>query len=107
MLDITVLNKETFVVKTYIGIFHIYQPKVKVVNKLISIVKKVNKDKNNIEAETVEELFDIFKVIINKNKEKRKISMSQIDENFDISDIILILNELFTWIGEVKNEKNS
>lgn len=108
MLDITTLKKETFEIKTHIGVFHIQQPKVKTFRKLLSIVKKVNRQHiEKMDAESVDEIFDIFQNIINKNNEKRTISMKQIENMFDLEDVIYILSEFFTWIGETQKEKNS
>lgn len=107
MLDITTLKKETFAIKTNIGILHLFQPKVKTMNKLLSIINKIQKNKTEVTASDVSDVFEVFRVIINKNKEKRKISMQQIEDNFDMNDIILILNEFFNWVGDVKQTKNS
>lgn len=103
MLDITRLDKETFEVKTYNGVLHIYPPKLKVVKRLTGILKN---NVNEVKADDVDEIFNVFESIINKNREKRTISSKDIENRYDIIDIFIILTGFFEWLNEVSSSKN-
>ena len=105
MLDISTINRRYFDInisvqddegKTHNISLNVEPPKVKTLNKIISL----SKDKENEDT-----MSEAILLVLNKNKSGYKVSKEIIDE-LDTDEYVTILTEYFNWVAEVRNSPN-
>ena len=108
MFDINGINKRYFEVTLYETTdegeikdsikLEVEPPKLKVLKKITRLSKA--KEEN-----TIEDLTDSIRLILNKNKAKTKVSEVFI-EDLDMDQMDMLLTEYFNWLNNSKNSPN-
>lgn len=108
MFDVSVVNKRYFEVTLYRTTdegeiedsinLQVEAPKLKVLKKITSLSKV--KEEN-----TIEELTESIRLILNKNKSKKKVPPEFI-EDLDMDQMDGLLTKYFDWLNKTKNSPN-
>ena len=107
MFDVKSINHRYFEVKLSITnevgeveksvVVEVEPPKVKVLKRLTGLTKS----KEN----TMEELTECVRLILNKNKDKTEIPVEYIEE-MDFDEMQSLILEYFNWLGKTRNLPN-
>lgn len=108
MFDINGINKRYFEVTIYKTTdegeiedsikLEVEPPKLKVLKKITRLSK-------TSEENTIEELTDSIRLILNKNKSKKKVPEEFI-EDLDMDQMDSLLTSYFDWLNNAKNSPN-
>ena len=102
MLDLTAVNRRYFQVKFNGRVLDVEPPKLKTLNKLVSIAKAAG----NGDAEAFADMTPLIAQLLSKNKKNIRISASIVEESLDTDGMILLLTEFLSWINQEKNDPN-
>lgn len=101
MFDMTKINKRFFEVTFEDGLFlSVESPKLKTLRKITDLAKDKDKDM------MVENLCEALALALSKNKQKKKIEAEYIEENFDMDTIMALMGKYFEWVKDLKNDPN-
>lgn len=98
MFDVNTISKRYFQIKIKNITLDVEPPKIKALEKIMSL----SKAKDN---ETIGDLKEAVKMILDKNKTKYKVPNEIIDE-LDIDQLYEILTAYFNWLTKTKNNPN-
>ncbi len=98
MFDINTISKRYFNIKLDGLVLDVEPPKIKVLRKIVSLTK----DKSE---ETMDNLTEAVRMILNKNKSGYHVPDEVVDE-LDFDQLMEILTAYFTWMNGVKNSPN-
>ena len=99
MYDLTTITKRYFEVKVEGISLKLLPPKLKVLRRF----QKVKVDNSN---DSMSEIIDILRSVLNNNKENKNITNDFIEDNFTTDDMIGFLLSYFNWVAEVDNNPN-
>lgn len=97
MFDLNSINKRFFEIKVGDTILELEPPNLK-------MLKKINKLAKVNDSDSMDELEEVVKGLLNKNR--KKIDVSGIVENLDTDQMQMFMLEFLRWLNDVKNSKN-
>jgi hypothetical protein len=98
MFDTSLVNKRYFDI-TIEGVqLQVEPPKLKTLKKITSLSKVKKED-------SIEELTEAVKMMLNKNKDNYTVS-DELVEELDFDQLTSILTSFFEWLNNTKNSKN-
>lgn len=102
MLDLTAVSRRYFQVKFNGRVLDVEPPKLKTLNKLVSISKAAGGG----DPDAFTELTPLIAKLLSKNKRNIKISPAIVEDALDSDGMILLLTELIQWIQQERNDPN-
>lgn len=99
MYDLTTISKRYFEIKIEGISLKLLPPKLKVLRRFEKI--KID-DANN----SMCEIIDILRSVLNNNDENKNITSEFIEDNFSIDNMVGFLTSYFNWVAEVNNRPN-
>ena len=105
MLDLTIYKKRYYDVKINENdIIHLEPPKRKQLKTILSLTKNMNKD--NINDQDIDKLYEAALIAFNKNKENRTFTQEAIDDILGFNALYAFFDGYYTWVAENINQKN-
>lgn len=98
MFDISTVSKRYFEIKIGSIKLEVEPPKIKALKKIMAISKSADND-------SMDELANAIKMILDKNKTNYKVPDKIIDE-LDFDQMTEILTAYFEWLKKNKNDPN-
>lgn len=95
MFDISVISKRYFDIKIGDLTLEVEPPKIKTLKKIISLS----------ESQSMDDLVEASKMVLNKNKSSYVVSNKIIDE-LDMDQLNELLSAFFEWLNKGKTSKN-
>lgn len=102
MLDLSCLKKRYFVVRFQGRRLDLEPPKIKTINKIISIAKAGN----NGDVEAVGDLSALIAKLLGKNKQQFKVTTEMVEEMLDWDAMMQLIMQFFAWLNAEKNDPN-
>lgn len=102
MLDLTTVRRRYFPVKFNGRVLEIEPPKLKTLNKLVSISKAASAG----DSEAFGEMTPLIAGLLSKNRKHIKVSPSLVEDLLNFDEMIFLLTELLHWIYQEKNDPN-
>lgn len=102
MLDLTAVRRRYFQVKFNGRVLEVEPPKLKTLNKLVSIAKTAEHN----ELGAFPEMTPLIAQLLSKNKKGIKISPAVVEDNLDSDEMLVLLTEFIAWINQEKNDPN-
>lgn len=108
MFDISGVNKRYFEVTLYETTEEgeiKSSIKVEVEPPKLKVLKKITRLSKSEEENTIEELTDSIRLILNKNKARVKVPEAFI-EDLDMDQMDMLMTKYFDWLNNAKNSPN-
>lgn len=102
MLDLAAVRRRYFPVKFNGRVLEVEPPKLKTLNKLVSISKAAGSG----DQEAFAEMTPLISQLLSKNKKNIRISPATVEESLDTDAMIVLLSEFLSWIHQEKNDPN-
>ena len=105
MFDLSVYKQRYFEVKLNNSLtIHIEMPTKKQHKNILSLTENMKDGK--ISGEELDKFYSAIVIALNKNKEKKKIEANDIEENFNLTALYGFFDEYYTWVSDNLNQKN-
>lgn len=98
MFDIDAVSKRYFSIKINGSAIEVEPPKRKTLKKLMKLSK-------NTSEESIDDLYDEVRSLLNKNRTGYVVPEEWVDD-LDLDQLISLLSAFFAWIGQVRKDPN-